>query len=220
MVLYAGTSPKYIHTFEINNKEFMWWQYVPIFSLGDAGIVMPCPNLNWIRPIVGESIAAMDGFNKGYNHIYATVKSTFVDPIEGSFGNRPGWHIDGFGSEDTNFIWTDLNPTEYFMIDDGDSIIKLSEDHNKSMEQMETLVEALPQFIRSDCQKPYDLMMLDNKCIHRVNPFGKAGFRNFVKISFSDELYLAEGNSINHNLDYDWETIPRKETRNCPQGGK
>lgn len=213
----GGTKPETISRLEVSNKEFMLWQYVPIKLAGDSYEVIP-PNLKWAEPIIERAIQDYEQTQRGtFDHyIYVTAKSMWVNAD--SPGNRPGWHIDGFMTEDTNYIWSDCNPTEFWWDPDNIDNILIYEDHQKSMFQMEVLADSYPQWITQFEEKT--LLRLDSGCIHRVAPDAPAGFRNFVKVSFSRERYLAEGNSINHKLDYDWtkSLVPRTEERNCPQG--
>lgn len=215
---YAENQIKFSHTVIAGNREMMHWQYVPIKKVGSTLIQMPAPNLEWTRKIV---TTAMADFMKGmdqlyfrdYYFMYLTVKSGFVNPAAGKLGNRPGWHIDGFGTEDENYIWMDRNPTEVLMGFEEEPLIY--EDHNKSMDQMAAIAAAFPTYIQD-----VKLGQLHNigRVIHRPAPQGDECFRNFVKVSFSKRPYNLEGNSINHNLDLNWPMKERTKERNCPQG--
>lgn len=215
----GGTIPYVVDNIEVTNKEFMLWQYVPIKLAGSDFEYLP-PNLGWAKPIIDVAVSDFNNRIRGdHDHyIYVTAKCMWVGADNP--GNRPGWHIDGFLTEDTNYVWSDCNPTEFWWDPDAIGTIPIYEDHRKSMLQMEVLADSYPKCITHfDSQT---LLRLDSGCIHRVAPGAPVGFRNFVKISFSKERYLAEGNSINHKLDYDWskDLISRTEERNCPQGHK
>ncbi|MBZ5864318.1 hypothetical protein LAG72_24625, partial [Escherichia coli] len=56
--------------------------------------------------------------------VYLSVKILHVTPD--APGNRPGWHSDGFLTNDLNYIWADRNPTEFFINDD---LYPVPEDH-------------------------------------------------------------------------------------------
>jgi hypothetical protein len=137
--------------------------------------------------------------------MYLTAKHMYVTPQR--IFNRPGWHIDGFGTDDINYIWSSHAPTE-FCVQEFD----LSEDCDESMAQMEA--QALPENILD-----YGVNMvlrLDNKVVHRVPRTCEPGFRTFVKLSISSHKYNLEGNARNYLFNYDWPMEPRREGRNHP----
>jgi hypothetical protein len=215
--LAVGSDAKFVGWPRAKNKEFMFWQYLPIKLAGKTLVDYPC-NLNWTASVV---LTAMKDFslnvgNLDEHYVYLTAKSLYVTP--NNSGNRPGWHVDGFMTEDTNYIWTDKNPTEVWYPDG--MLTNVSRDHNKSMKEMKSIVNTWSCYIKN--LEVEALYRLDNKCLHRVSTDFKAGFRNFIKISFSKEKYLGESNSINYTLDYDWseELVARNKERNCPHGVK
>lgn len=218
----AGNEPLYISCPVAKNNEFMHWQYVPIKLPGADRCYHPCANTKWTQPIIDDAIEDFclgnieDYYWRDKYYVYLTIKSRYVDPKANECGNRPGWHCDGFLTDDVNYIWTDRNPTEW--LDFKHDGVLLAKDHKRSMEQMQALGECMPDRIQSLATN--SLYKLDSTVIHRVAPEGEAGFRNFVKVSISKERYLLRGNSINHILDYDWsqDLVDRKVERNCPQG--
>lgn len=133
-----GNLPVLIGNFDINCKEMMFYQDMPIkLSNGDT---------NWERRldifsgIISSS--ATDYIEKFGNekyqdsYIYLSAKHLF-QPENQSF-NRPGWHSDGFGSDDINYIWSNKFPTVF-----NTSKFNLSNDDKKSMQEMEE--QALPE---------------------------------------------------------------------------
>ena len=79
----------------------------------------------------------------------------FVQP--NTFGNREGWHIDGFlGGDQINFIWSNSLPTEVAL-----GVFNLSEDHHKSLLEMNEQVKE-NIFLQTNT-----LYKLDQTCIHR-----------------------------------------------------
>lgn len=63
------------------------------------------------------------------------------------------------------------------------------------------------------------LIHMDQFTIHRVGEYLN-GPRAFLKVCFSKDKYNLLGNSINHELDYEWEYVERKNHRNVPQQTK
>lgn len=197
-----GKAPILIDNIVLEPSEMCFVQYLPIrMSYNDnlgCDVRIP-PNLEWTRPLVHKVIR-----NHDLDHyIYLTVKHLYVEP--NSMGNRPGWHSDGFKTDDINYIWVDSFPTE-FCIQDFD----LSDDCEQSMLDMETQVKK----DNITTYKSYDLLLLDQYVIHRT-PKG-TGFRTFVKISVSKDRYNLKGNAHNYLFDYSWKMVERKTTRNHP----
>lgn len=142
--------------------------------------------------------AAADG-----KYVYLTVKRLWVEP--GCLGGRPGWHTDGFGTNDVNYIWADADPTEFCI-----QPFYLCDDHEISMRQM-------AEQARRENFRTYgvlDLLRIDARHVHRcpVNP--KAGYRTFARVSISADRYDMIGNAHNYDLDYNWVMHPRGAVRN------
>lgn len=196
-----GQEPQVIGEFPIDlvkeKVEMCFVQYLPIFMPGMDHIAIP-KNLNWIRPLVRQI-----PWEEETSYVYVSVKHLFVTPD--NMGNRPGWHSDGFGTDDLNYIWTDHFPTEFSIQD-----FELSEDHHLSLIELEQQVK--PDSIRTYGENM--LVRLDKYNIHRPPVQDKSGFRTFVKISVSKEKYNLQGNAHNDLIDYDWEMKPRDAVRN------
>ena len=191
----------------------MSWLYCPVKLRGAEDCVVPS-NLKQFSPILRA--VYMDAWNDGKwatrwldKYIYLTVKTRFVTPENP--GNRPGWHCDGYGSDDLNYIWSSRNPTLFWELP---CRIYLPEDHERSMQLMCGLAEEYPHLIRTYPDKT--LLRLDETVIHNVAPCPTPGWRTFVKVSVSSQRYLLEGNSINHELAPDWTYVAREENRNDP----
>ena len=87
----------------LHPEEFCYHVYMPI----KVGNVIRLPNsLSWTWSVL-DSLRDEDWFN--YNYWYLTVKHMWID----GYGNREGWHCDGFGSDDVNYIWSDCVPTQF-----------------------------------------------------------------------------------------------------------
>lgn len=140
-------------------------------------------------------------------YCYLTVKKGYVQP--NTTGNREGFHIDGFKSDQENFIWSDCEetPTEVAV---GNFL--LSDDHEKSLVEMEK--QASKWFKYQLNIKT--LYCMDQKCVHRptINKTDKTILRTFIKITFSKELFNCFGNAWNYKIPHIKPTTCRKETRN------
>jgi hypothetical protein len=138
-------------------------------------------------------------------YIYLTAKRLFTSPT--CCWNRPGWHIDGFGTDDRNYIWSDSFPTEFCV-----QSFELSDDHTMSMIQM-------AEQARRKNIVTYDnklLLGLDNTVVHRVAPVTSCGVRTFAKVSVSRNRYNLRGNAHNDLIGYDWLMVDRAVDRNDP----
>lgn len=199
--------------------EYMHYLYLPVVieSVGVHDIRLP-PNLEFLRPVVDAiCIAELDG--DGSKHVYVTARRGFATP--GNPLNRPGWHADGFGTNDINFIWADRWPTRFALGEFTD----ISTDHVVSAAQFEQQVMDAPGIgpsyyagtIRVEDGVPGTVYRLDPSVVHAtpiIPPPG--GDRSFFKISVSPDRYNLLGNSHNHLFDYDWKMWSRSEVRNDP----
>lgn len=188
---------------DVSNVEMCFVQYLPVrLPMQKVSHVLP-DNLQWCSGLITKA-SIEESLYKGnhWQYVYLTVKRVY-----GS-GNRSGWHCDGFGTEDINYIWYDSHPTEFFPLE-----MKLSPCHHKSMEEMNTFIDEKCSFTTYDCKH---LLRMDQSSIHRVNPVECKRLRTFVKISFSNNKYNLKGNAHNYKLDYNWEMVERDEKRNHP----
>lgn len=196
----CGSLPEDLGLIDLSPKEMMFWMYCPI-KMPYGQIFLP-DNLVQFKPIIDK---VLENEYVGSSFMYITAKTLWVS---GEYiGNRPGWHIDGFGSEDINYIWYDRAPTEFIR---GDFVV--SNDHIESMIEMERFANHLD----SITYKPKHLLRLDNTVIHRSPIYFASGMRSFVKISLSKNVYNLEGNSINHLLGDVIDHKPRGLQRNHP----
>lgn len=200
-----GDLPEIISSIDIDlsEEEMCFVQYLPVrLPLQKVSQVLP-DNLAWCRSLI-ESASITESLYKGktWSYVYLTVKRLY------GTGNRGGWHCDGFGTEDINYIWYDNHPTEFYPFN-----MELPKDHTRSMEEMEREIEDSCPFVEYPCNT---LLRMDQSSIHRVNKKVFTGLRTFVKISFSNEKYNLKGNAHNYLLDYDWEMVERDVHRNHP----
>lgn len=197
--------PTILGQFQVDCRELMFVQYMPIAMPGYQPRARIPQNLRCFAPLVE---AVMEEVWELGGYVYLTAKRLFVGP--NCLGNRPGWHTDGFGTDDINYIWSDSVPTEFCV----DQYFCLSDDHELSMRQME-------QQARADNIKTYpagSLLKLDSSIVHRCAQPSTEGYRTFVKISVSRERYNLIGNAHNYLFDYDWPMVDRQAGRNHPIG--
>lgn len=216
---YAGNAPIDLGLVDIDPTEMMFWMYLPISRPGMTGMALP-PNLAQFKPLIDavqKDLKTNDQWrhehdNKWTNsYIYLTAKTLWV---EGTYiGNRPGWHIDGYGTYDINYIWADRAPTDFLILNET---INLSNDCDESLAEMERLAKnAHPGLFRTYPDK--HLLRLDNTVIHRSPVNFPSGMRTFIKISVSHEKYNLKGNAVNHLLpETHWQLVDRQLARNHP----
>jgi len=139
-------------------------------------------------------------------YVYITAKTLWVEP--GCPGNRPGFHVDGYGSNgDLSYIWYDMNPTEFAI----QQFTDIPDDDIQSLAAMEAQTD-VDNLITYPCKH---LLRLDESVVHRVGPVEQSGYRTFIKISVSKHRYNLKMNSHNHEFCYDWNLTDRDDIRNC-----
>lgn len=195
----AGNAPEVIAHISVKATEMLFVQYMPV-RMPSSDIRLP-PNLKCFYPMV--EIACM--FAHPDEHVYLTAKHLYVD--RDRCFNRPGWHADGYGTDDINYVWCDRAPTEFCV-----QPFELSDDCDESMAQMEA--QAKPENIRTYGENT--LLRLDTTVVHRPPAHIDPGMRTFVKVSISRDRYNLQGNAHNYLFDYDWPMLPRDEKRNHP----
>lgn len=203
-----GNKPIQIKEVEIDNSEMYFYQYLPIKFKDDYQLAIP-QQLNRLKMLI---LLAIDDFQKEFGsavgyYIYVTAKCQYVK--RGDNINRPGWHSDGFLTEDINYIWSDSLPTEYV---EGE-FHNIPQNHEESLELFKIIG------YENEVKKclPNVLYRLDESVIHRCAMNNQDPFlRHFVKISFSKEKYNLIGNSHNYLMKYNWAMKPRELNRNHP----
>ena len=203
-----GQKPVVIGRFNTECKEMMFYQdmlikieHGPKFHIEERLRVF-APIIERCEKDFIDTFGLFDYFTR---YMYLSAKHLF-QPANQSY-NRPGWHSDGFGSNDINYIWSNKFPTVF-----NNSVFNLSNDDKLSMNEMAE--QALPE---NDFTYPDDsLIRLDQYNIHRVATNTPAGFRTFVKVTFSRSKFNLLGNTHNYELDYNWQMKPRGIDRNVP----
>lgn len=201
-----GTAPKVIGEVEVNDPEMMFVQYMPVVMPGES-LRVPA-HLACFRGLIIQAMqdsATVLGESVTDFYVYLTAKHLYVTPD--NMGNRPGWHTDGFGTDDLNYIWCDAAPTEFCIQD-----FQITDDCEVSMREMEE--QALEENIVT--YPVGHLLRLDAGVVHRVSESGTAGYRTFVKVSMSRDKYNLRGNAHNYLFDYNWAMFDRAVTRNHP----
>lgn len=204
---YIG-APKNLGQFEVSAQEYFSYTYLPIKLVGQADLTYE-PRLRIFDKIFGR--AACDfigqyGLDRYVNSfVYVTAKH--ARQREGQGFNRPGWHSDGFMTEDISYIWSNRQPTVF-----SDSIFELSQDDILSMQEMEEQANPMHEYSLAN----ESLLRLDETVIHKTGEY-LAGDRAFCKIVISKDKFDLKGNSINYLLPYEWEYRERATHRNIPQ---
>ena len=188
--------------------EMMYYLYYPISLKGSADYIWE-ERLEFIRPLINEITKRDIGLCRD-KYVYLTIKNMFVEP--NSYGNRAGWHSDGFGTNDINYLWYSSNPTEFCL-----GRFDVSEDDQQSLLDFETQSQDNKKIYR---RKSKSLIRLTTDNIHRVAINKQGGYRCFIKVSISDHEYNLKGNSINNLLDYDWKFHDRDKLRNMEHSDK
>ncbi len=195
-----GDLPQDLGLIDLSPAEMMFWIYCPIWT-PEEGPVVP-PNLRQFWPIVQAAINREGGLS-GYG--YLTARTLWVG---GDYsGSRPGWHADGFGTEDINYIWSDHAPTEF--IEDSFELPVGCADAMAVMAGYASKGDIVTYPAKH-------LLRLTPAVIHRPPENVSPGIRSFVKLSISKDRYNLEGNSINHGLAEKFDYVPRQAERNHP----
>lgn len=210
MLMIHSQIPKGIEAkYDVDELEFCNIVYMCIKDKGCSEYQIP----NNLECVVSEVIAGIYELapelydNDWTKYCYLSIKKQYVQP--NTYGNRSGFHIDGFKSDQENFIWGDCSatPTEVVI---GNFL--LSDDHEKSLDEMD---------IQSSKWFKYQLntntlYYMDQNCVHRptVNKTNESVLRTFIKITFSKELFNCFGNAWNYKLPHIKPNVHRKETRN------
>lgn len=206
-----GNAPEQHGIWDLKFEEYMHYMYLPIVIPEVSGHVKIPANLEFARKMI-VNVIENEWITRGNrtSHVYVTARRGYATP--GNPLNRPGWHSDGFGTTDVNYVWTDRFPTLFAIGNFG----HISDDHIISSAQFELSANHGAEVeIKTYADK--ELLRLDPSVIHAAPPIpAPGGERSFFKISFSNERYNLKGNAHNHLLDYDWPMYDRQTVRNDP----
>jgi hypothetical protein len=204
-----GALPKPLGIHQADCREFMFYQYLPVKLAGATSLAVE-PRLKCFENILGVVSCDYVGF-RGLDafvaaHVYMTAKCMVTAP--GAPMNRPGWHSDGFLTDDINYIWSDCLSTVF-----NHSRFELTLDDQASLEEMAEQADPWNDM----SHEAGTLLRLDQFCIHRVAQAHMPIVRTFLKVSFSPDRYDLIGNSHNFLIDYNWPMRERGIARNVPQ---
>ena len=147
--------------------------------------------------------------NNSDMYAYLTIKKMYIQP--NTCGNRDGWHIDGFMSDQKNFIWSDCSatPTEVSI-----GSFDLTLDHEKSIDEM--YEQGWGNFNLQ--LKSNVLYEMNQECVHRPtrNETNKSVLRTFIKLTYTKELFNGYGNAWNYLIPH---IKPSKERSICRNHG-
>lgn len=192
--------------------EFMFVQDMPI-SLPGGGVVLP-NNLKFAAPFV-ERVREYLSASKpaGWldeRYFYLCAKHTLVG--KDSQQTRPGWHTDGFGTDDLSFLWADCLATTFLY-----QAMRVNVDSDiGSMVLMKTEAKD------ANARQGYDQTIygMDDTVIHAptINTTGEPRARRFLKLSVSRYPYDLAGNARNPLLQTPWQPNRKRVAhRNNPE---
>ena len=190
----------------LHPTEVTYCLYMPVSTPDNPNIMLNYverPDLAFVLPLIHRIREIEAGVFKD-RYVYLTAKRMYVGPAVTP--NRPGWHADGFGTDDINYIWYDCLPT---ILSSGEFYV--DEDDAKSLAQFEEQAERQPIYTIA----PNTLIRLTPAHVHRVQIPTEQMMRTFVKVSLSKEQYNLAGNSTNPAIKV-WRTYPREVVRNSP----
>lgn len=213
-----GEMPTVVGNFDVEVNEMMAYLYLPVniprASLAHQQQYYVPKRLHILSDVfhaVYDDFIELMGLHNlsqlfdGY-YIYFTVKHLFV--TADNPGNRPGFHCDGFLSDDINYVWCDTTPT-VFCIQNYHNVIQ---SHHESLDVFEEQSNPDNEIIFPE----NTLLRLTPYVVHRTPDITEPHMRTFMKVSISKERYNLKGNSHNYGLDYDWTMYDRSKVRNHP----
>jgi hypothetical protein len=200
-----GQLPIYLGQFDFTLPEVMYYLYLPIKLKGFKDVRMP-PNLQVCRGMVDACMFHAE--ERDFDYVYISARKGWATPDNPL--NRPGWHCDGFGTDDLNFVWWD-GPSTRFAHQHFEGIVS---DHNRSLKQFDEQVD--PKRVITYAQ--HGVYAINPRVVHATPLIEPPGcMRQYVKISMSDHQYNLENNSHNYLFVYQWVLHARETTRNNTQ---
>jgi len=207
-----GQLPKVVDYIECINSEMMFYQDMPIKFPSQISCKFEKRLMAYYQVISHSCNNFIETYGmKEYEDSYVYISAKFLFQKKQEPFNRPGWHCDGFMSNDVTYIWSDKNPTIFNF-----SEFKLTQDHSKSIEEMNEQADEKNNMAYTENV----LIRLDQYNVHKVAEITEDGMRAFVKISFSKDKFDLVGNTHNYELDYSWKMQLRNTERNVPQSIK
>lgn len=197
---------------QVNLTEMMHYLYLPVKMAGmnEPGCVRLPENVKQVGPLLDIALRyCANELKRDYekDYYYLSARKGFAtqdNPL-----NRPGWHCDGYGTEDANFVYWLGHGTRFTLQEFKD----ISFDHVKSLKQYADQVE----WEEAYTPPARTLYYISPLCVHTTPAIPKQGaMRQYIKISVSTEKYNLEDNSHNYLFDYKWEMHSRSTIRNDP----
>jgi hypothetical protein len=210
-----GAPPKLVDAFPtVDIDEVMHYLYMPVLMRKEHGDAQRVPsNVKLLQPLISSARSHAYRLTKRlYNYVYLSARKGWATPDNPL--NRPGWHADGFGTTDLNYVWWTGPGTRFAEGDFGE----VPNDHIKSLEYFTDVIDIkFNPGIRVIANYPQKtLFCIDPSVVHAAPVIQSACWRQYVKISFSDERYNLGNNSHNYMFDYDWPMHSREVVRNDP----
>lgn len=204
-----GQLPEDLGKFNINVEEMFFYQDMLIKDIRYSTIMIE--ERLWIfndliEHVISDYIKEFGIESYINTYMYVSAKHLF-QPVREPF-NRPGWHCDGYMTDDINYIWSNTSPTIF-----NYSEFNLTQHHAISIQEMEEQAREENNISYPD----NTLIKINQFNVHKVADVEKAGMRAFVKITFSKDKYDLKGNTKNYLLDYNWNFRDRNMDRNVPQ---
>lgn len=198
-----GDQPIRVRAFDFELPEVMYYLYLPVRMPGGSHVRLP-PNVECCRGMI-EAVISLHNPWLESSIVYLSARKGWASPDNPL--NRPGWHCDGFGTDDMNYVWWAGPGTRF----SHQIFTGISNDHIESLKQFDEQVD--PAQVWSPPQKV--LYALTPRCAHSTPEVKPPGcMRQFVKISVSTQRYNLENNSHNYLFDYDWPMHSRDAIRN------
>lgn len=209
MKLSFGEQPVHIAQFDRTRlNEVMYYLYLPIKMIG-SHLRLPT-NVRHLLPLVAAACSFTNSNRRKHYwddmYVYLSARkgwATRDNPL-----NRPGWHCDGFGSDDMNFVWWDGPGTRFAL----QPFFDIPPDHLQSQLKFQQQVNEL--YVRTPPE--HGLYYISPECVHATPVIDKPCMRSYVKISVSRHQYNLEDNSHNYLFDYAWKMHKREDVRNDP----
>lgn len=196
-----GRAPIFAGKCDIHLSEQMHYLYLPIVMGGNHGDARVPRNLMSVGPMIQQAQSLV---GCAHEFIYLSAVRGIASP--GNSLNRPGWHCDGFGTNDINAVWWRGQGTR-FAIQEFENI---SDDDQASLTQFDSQV--VDRFVTTYGEG--HVYILDPYVVHAVPLIEAVCERQFVKLSFSNERYNLDGNSHNYLFNYTWPMVMRHASRN------
>lgn len=189
----------------------MYYLYLPVKMRDTSDVRIP-ENVKGLWPLIEEAmtVAARSNRDIHADYVYLSARKGWATPDNPL--NRPGWHSDGFGTEDLNFVWWRGTGTRFAIGDFG----IVPEDHITSLEHFERIAQHSGKVKIVEDYPERCLYEIDPYVVHATPNMTSSAWRQYVKVSISTERYNLENNSHNYLFEYDWPLYSRSVIRNDP----